>query len=306
MRRRQVKSGELVLHVVEDGDRNRPGILFLHGFPDDHRVWMHQFRALSKDFHVIAFDLRGCGRSAVPKGRRAYRIGRVLPDILAVIDATRGPAGQVHLVAHDWGSVLGFSFVADPALATRVASFTGMSGPHVGLMWQWLRRKLQSGRREDLRAAVDQVIHSWYIFAMHVPFLAPAAFRFAGAEIRHWMLSRNGVPEGDAYLDAGQDDVLRNSLHAMGLYRQNAFLPPAAPAPGSIRLPVQLLLPLQDRFIRPQLFEFLDEVCTDLTRVPLEAPHWAQRSEPEEVTALIRGFITRLSRSPASKRRRKV
>lgn len=308
MRERMIPTPDGELYVVDAGNPKHPAILFLHGFPDCHRVWEHQLRDLSREFHVIAFDLRGCGRSAPVPGRDNYRIERLLPDIAAVIDAVRGRDAAVHLVGHDWGSVLGWSFVSHPQYGRRVRSWTSMSGPHVGLMWQWLFRKLRSGRLADAKAAFEQFAHSWYIFALNIPGAGRALFRFAGVELWQRALRQGGVRAGDPYLDIGQDEVEQIVLGPIGLYQQNAFRPPQVPAPGSIRLPVQLIVPLDDQFIRPGLFEFLDETCTDLTRVPLDANHWAQRSHAAEVTALLRAFVQRVegsARPKATTRRKK-
>lgn len=301
MRTRIVESQDVKLHVVEDGDRKKPGILFLHGFPDCHKVWEHQLRDLARNFHVIAFDMRGCGNSTRSLQRDAYRLENLAPDVLAVINATRGPKGKVHLVGHDWGSVIGWSFVSQPQYAARVQSWTSMSGPHVGLMWQWLFRKAKrgvfGGRWSDLKSAFEQFSHSWYIFALNIPGAGRALFRLAGVEVWQRALQEGGVEADDPYLDIGQDEVERITLSTIGLYQQNAFSPPPVPAPRSITLPVQLVVPVHDNFIRPQLFEDLDEVCTDLTRVTLDANHWAQRSNADEFTGLLRGFIARLEKS---------
>lgn len=304
MRTRTVKTPDVDLHVVEAGDPKKSGILFLHGFPDCHKVWENQLRDLAKDYHVIAFDLRGCGQSSKPAGRNAYRIDALMPDIAAVIDVTRGPRGKVHLVGHDWGSVLGWSFLLDARSDGRVLSWTSMSGPHIGMLWQWLFRKVKSGRREEVRSALEQFAHSWYIFALHVPGFGRALFRFAGVELWRFGLQKGGVPAGDPYLDVTQDEVERMALSAIGLYQKNAFRPPRLPAPGAIRVPVQLVLPVHDIFIRPQIFEYMHEVCTDLTRVTLDANHWAQRSHADDFTGLVRGFITRLERTGARAGRR--
>lgn len=293
MRSRTVKSGEVELYVVEDGDPKKPAILFLHGFPDCHRVWNHQFRALARSFHVIAFDLRGCGNSTPPPDRAGYRLERLLPDLDAVIDATRGKKGRVHLVGHDWGSVIGWSYVCDPQRARRVVSWTSMSGPHVALAWQWLFRRVRSGRPAQWRAVAEQFAHSWYIFVFNIPGAARAVFRFAGVEVWRRALREGGVHADDPYLDIGQDEVEAVALNAVSLYQQNAFRPPAAPIPGSVTLPVQLIVPCHDRFIRPGLFSDLDEVCTRLQRVEIDANHWAQRSDPEVITVLLREFVKR-------------
>lgn len=293
MRTRTVTSGEVHLHVVEDGDPKKPGILFLHGFPDCHRVWEHQMAALARNYHVISFDLRGCGKSTPPADRAGYRIERILPDIEAVIDATRGKKGRVHLVGHDWGSVLGWGMVTEPRYASRIISWTSMSGPHVGLMWQWLFRRMRSGSLKQMREAFDQFAHSWYIFALNIPGAGRALFRFAGVEVWKRALQEGGVRADDPYLDIGQDEVERIVLNTIGLYQQNAFRPPAPPAPRSVTLPVQLLVPVHDNFIRPALFSDLGEVCTRLERVRINANHWAQRTNPEEVTVLVREFVKR-------------
>lgn len=293
MRTRTVVSDEIKLHVVEDGDQKKPAILFLHGFPDCHRVWEHQMKALARNFHVIAFDLRGCGLSTPPDDPAGYRIERLLPDIEAVINATRGKKGRVHLVGHDWGSVLGWSFVADPHYASRAISWTSMSGPHVGLVWQWLSRRVRSGKLKEWRVAAEQFTHSWYVFALNIPGVGRALFRFAGVEMWQHALRQGGVRADDPYLDIGQDEVERIVLNTIGLYQQNAFRPPAVPAPRSITLPVQLIVPIHDNFIRPALFSDLAEVCTRLERVRINANHWAQRTNPEEVTVLLREFVKR-------------
>lgn len=293
MRTRTVVTAEAELHVVEDGERSKPGILFLHGFPDCHRVWEHQLAALAKDFHVISFDMRGCGLSSAPTEPDGFRIERILPDIAAVIDATRGKKGKVHLVGHDWGSVLGWAFVADPHYAPRVQSWTSMSGPHVGLLWQWLSRRLRSGKLSDIRAALNQTASSWYIFAFHIPGAARALFRFAGVEVWRRALQEGGVRANDPYLKIGQDEVEQITLNPIGLYQQNALRPPAPLAPGSVTMPVQLIIPLQDKFVRPHLFSELDEVCPRLERVELDANHWAQRSHAKQITALVRSFVQR-------------
>ncbi|RMF40963.1 MAG: alpha/beta fold hydrolase [Planctomycetota bacterium] len=52
---------------VAAAGEGRPLIL-LHGFPLDHRLWTHQIQSLSHDFHVIAPDLRGFGKSTLGDG----------------------------------------------------------------------------------------------------------------------------------------------------------------------------------------------------------------------------------------------
>lgn len=41
------------LHYVEAGDRNKPLILFVHGFPEFWYSWRHQITEFSKDYWYV-------------------------------------------------------------------------------------------------------------------------------------------------------------------------------------------------------------------------------------------------------------
>jgi len=38
------------IHYVEKGDRSKPLMLFIHGFPEFWYSWRHQLKEFSKDF----------------------------------------------------------------------------------------------------------------------------------------------------------------------------------------------------------------------------------------------------------------
>lgn len=58
---KRISIGEIELNVVEQG--TGAPLLLVHGFPLDHQMWKGQLDDLSKDFRVIAPDLRGFGQS---------------------------------------------------------------------------------------------------------------------------------------------------------------------------------------------------------------------------------------------------
>ena len=59
-------SPEVVIHGVKAG--SGPPLLLLHGYPQTHRIWNHIAPTLTKNFTVIAMDLRGYGKSSKPAG----------------------------------------------------------------------------------------------------------------------------------------------------------------------------------------------------------------------------------------------
>ena len=49
--------------VYEEGNREGPTVVLVHGWPDSHDVWNLVADQLQDRFHLVAFDTRGVGRS---------------------------------------------------------------------------------------------------------------------------------------------------------------------------------------------------------------------------------------------------
>ncbi|EUA28033.1 alpha/beta hydrolase fold family protein [Mycobacterium xenopi 3993] len=103
--------------VYEEGNRDGPTVVLVHGWPDSHVLWDGVVPLLADRFRVIRYDNRGVGASAAPKPASAYTMARFADDFAAVIDAC-SPDRPVHALAHDWGSVGSGSTCAAPTPAT--------------------------------------------------------------------------------------------------------------------------------------------------------------------------------------------
>lgn len=142
---RTVRSGAtdgVSLAVFEAGNRRGRPIVFIHGYSQSHECWDRQFAdaALLRDFHLIAFDLRGHGKSGKPLQADAYRDPqRWADDVRTVIEAScaRPPclvgwsyAGRVindYVGAYGDGALASINYVAAtssgaPAMLGRSAS----------------------------------------------------------------------------------------------------------------------------------------------------------------------------------------
>lgn len=289
----RVRSGEVELHVVSYGAPGKPPVLLVHGFPDCHAVYSEVAADLARDHHVVAFDLRGVGESTAPEDATGYRIDAILPDLSAVADACFGSGSRFHLVGHDWGSVLGFSYVAEGPDRDRALSFTSVSGPHVRMMWDAAFRNARSG---GWRGAASQAAASWYVFALHLPRLPEALFELAGPVVFRRILERSGVPAKDPYLAQSRDEVLARSIGTMNLYRQNALRPPPMPSPRSITTPIRLVVPTLDPFVRPESFAYLRDYATDVVVDRVEASHWLPRSHPALFASAVRTQVADVAR----------
>ena len=60
-------------------------ILFIHGFPFDHRMWRHQLAGLAR-WECIAPDLRGTRSAMVPSAPSAYTMTTYADDLVALLD----------------------------------------------------------------------------------------------------------------------------------------------------------------------------------------------------------------------------
>lgn len=291
MRTQTLKRPETELFIVEAGDPGNPPIVFLHGFPDSHELWRPHMESLSRDFHVISFDMRGCGKSTAPPKPQGYRIPRLMDDIDQVITQTCGPRGTVHLVGHDWGSMIGWSFVSDPAYSRRVRSWTSMAGPHLGVATQWALNNLKPSAPQR-NEAVGQVLHSWYMLALNIPGAGRAAFSLAGTPIYKVALPLGGVPRDHPYLRRSRREIAKLTRHSFRLYQQNVLTPPEAPEKDGIRVPTQLVILEKDFYLRPAVCEAMTPYCRNLQRVRLAANHWAPISHPQLITDTIRAFVS--------------
>lgn len=80
----RIESGGVELHVVVRGPEEAPPVVLVHGFPFSHRMWEPQLDALAPRFRVVAYDIRGLGRSEVGDGQ--YTMELFVDDLIRVLD----------------------------------------------------------------------------------------------------------------------------------------------------------------------------------------------------------------------------
>lgn len=103
----------ITIAAEERGPTDGPAIVFVHGLAHSRSSWLRQLDSpLAREFHLIAYDLRGHGRSDRPVGDAFYSEGRRWGDELAaVIEAAylRRPV----IVAWSLGGVVVTNYLRD-------------------------------------------------------------------------------------------------------------------------------------------------------------------------------------------------
>lgn len=281
--RSTVSSGGVSLAVWQTPQIG-PTVVLVHGFPDTHAVWDPVVQRLQDRFHCVTYDVRGAGESGAPGRQDEYAVRHLVDDVAAVIDVV-SPDRPVHLVGHDWGSVQAWEVVirekCDARFSGRIASYTTISGPcldHVAAFSRSARR----GGWKHKGQGLHQLLHSWYVYAFHLPWLPEYVLRhtslLTGGNGRH----RHFGPTLPA-----------DAVHGLNLYRANIFTRRERPPGGATTdVPVQLIVPLRDPYVLPQLTHNVHRFASDLARLEIDAGHWVPLSHPGELAAALATFVS--------------
>ncbi len=286
----------LAVHAYTEIDPQRPTVLAIHGYPDNHHLWDGVAAHLGGRYNVVAYDVRGAGESERPSSRAGYRFPQLISDVGGVIDSLG--VGQVHLLAHDWGSIQGWAAVTDDAVMSKVASFTSISGPHLNYAGKFLRSPRSPRGLFDV---VRQFMASGYIWFFLCPGLPELMIR-----------SGLGVKVIDAFARIGNSSTRTQSpaavrstgdyVNGLNLYRANMpapFLAPGAQLPAT-NVPVQVLVPRMDIFVTPALQRFTGSIPLGGRVVPIEGGHWVVTARPDVVARLADEWIDRVVGGAAS------
>jgi NAD(P)-dependent dehydrogenase (short-subunit alcohol dehydrogenase family)/pimeloyl-ACP methyl ester carboxylesterase len=284
---RVLASDGVRLAVSEYGDPAGRTILLVHGYPDTSSVWDPVVAILAPRFHVVTYDVRGAGASDRPRSRSAYRLDQLSRDLYAVLDAV-SPDAPVHVVAHDWGSIQAWEAVTDEGAEQRIASYTSVSGPCLDHVAHWFRDRA-SIRPCALLQVVGQARRSWYIAVFHLPLVAPLAWRtFLGRGFGPAMRRIEGVPADPTYPAA---TLPLDGARGVQLYRAN-FLPRLRrPRIRRTSVPVQVVVPVEDRYVTAQLASGVDQWVDSAWVRPVRCGHWLPRAAPEVLAAAVEELV---------------
>jgi pimeloyl-ACP methyl ester carboxylesterase len=209
-RSRNLRIRGLDYHVHEWGDEGQPLFVFLHGWGDSGLTFQFVVDELSGDWHVIAPDWRGFGRSE-------YRAEAYwFPDYLADLDAllsVYSPSEPARLVAHSMGANVAGLYAG--VMPERVRAFVNVEG--FGLMDsdpadapERYREWIEKGREHEEFTAFEDIDALARHLLRKNPHLSLSRARFVA---RAWAQQSNG----DVRLRADPAHKLPNAV----LYRRS-------------------------------------------------------------------------------------
>lgn len=265
----------LRLHYVDEGPRDGPPVLLMHGEPS----WAYLYRKIipglvAKGYRAIAPDLIGFGRSDKPAQRTDYTYERHVAWMSAWLAAL--DLKEITLFCQDWGGLIGLRLAA--AFPER---FAGLVIANTGL-------PTGTGLTEGFKA--------WLDFSQSVPMM-PIGVIVNGGTARD--LSAEEIAAYDAPFP---DESYKEGA------RQFPTLVPVTPEHGSVAENMAAWKVLET-FERPVVTAFSDgdpvskggeavfqarvPGAKDQPHVTLKGGHFLQEDCPADIVAVIDGLISR-------------
>jgi pimeloyl-ACP methyl ester carboxylesterase len=271
------------------GERGKPVLVFLHGFPEAAFVWdelLEHFAA--RGFRCVAPNLRGYEKSSQPSDVQQYRPKYIMQDIAALIEAEGAPIEC--MVAHDWGGAVAWNLANQkPELIKRLAI---INSPHPGTFLRELKTNPQQQAASAYMNFLIRADAEKLLLEDDCRRLLEFFMRLGGEK---WMTPT---------LKQQYRDVWQTSLTGgLNYYRASPLRPAREgdPAVANIELPREMLTidvptlvlwAMEDTALLPSLVEGLEEYIPKLTleRVP-GATHWIIHERPQFVADRLSAFL---------------
>lgn len=273
-------------HYLEWGPAGAPILLMLHGFPEYSGAWAELAERLCDRYRCIAPDQRGYGQSWAPADVAQYATGKLVGDMVALIDHLGG--GPVTVLGHDWGASVAYVLAArQPERVDRLIILNGVhpvpfqremakggAQSEASQYILWLRR---AGSEEKLAENGFAKLMDLFSAKMDLSWMTPVKL---AAYTTEW--GRPGRMRGMV-------NWYRASPLQVAAPGQPIIDLPALPrAALTVHQPHLLIWGTHDTALLTDCLDGLDELAPDLTIHRIDgADHWICHQEPDAVAALI-------------------
>ncbi|MEP2737209.1 MAG: alpha/beta hydrolase [Erythrobacter sp.] len=281
------------LDVVDEGPLDAPVLIFLHGFPENHRTWRHQIAHFRETFRCIAPDQRGYRGSSKPQAVDAYTPDKLIGDIFLLADALG--IAKFTIVGHDWGGAIAWG-IALAGQNARVDRAIIANAPHPAifpeLLWTNRHQRESSQYMRAFRDTANDAI------------VAEKGLGGLLNAVTNWQATDAMEPdERDALLESWEN---RDAAIAMlNWYRATPLDVPPMDAPfelpdgfetpqvPQLTIPTLVMWGMDDRALPPENLDGMDDRIDDLTLVKIPgAEHFIPWEVPGPVIAAMDSFLS--------------
>lgn len=278
-----VKVNGIRMHYVTMGDGHL--IVLLHGFPEFWYSWRHQIPTLSRQFKVVAPDLRGYGETEKPVKIDAYKIEKIVKDIVELVHGLGYEKATI--AGHDWGGIISWSIAM--MAPDVVEKLIVMNAPHPGVYSKHMTKNIK------------QMLRSWYVFFFLIkglPELILGSNNYKALKSSLLMSSvRKEVftdKDIETYVSSWKSGGVSGGIN---YYRANLGLRYWSNSKvvsfPKIRAPVRQIWAEDDVFLGKELTKNTKEFIDAPYRLHLipNCGHWLQQEASDEVNAVMIKFL---------------
>lgn len=283
------------LDFVDEGPRDAPALIFLHGFPESHRTWRHQVAHLNDRFRCIAPDQRGYRGSSKPQEVDAYTPDKLIGDVFLLADALG--IEKFTVLGHDWGGAIAWGLALAGQMNGRVTRAVVANAPHPAIFQKLLytnrHQRLSSQYMRGFRdTANDALVREHGL---------------AGILLQEIKWDRPDAMEPEERAQLMQDWQDRDAAFGMlNWYRASPIdVPPpdapyelperwTPPALPILTIPTLVVWGMDDTALPPENIEGMADIIDDLTLVEVAGSgHFVTWEAPEAVNEALDDFLAR-------------
>ncbi|MBX7483106.1 alpha/beta fold hydrolase [Qipengyuania qiaonensis] len=286
------------LDVVDEGPRDAPVLIFLHGFPESHRTWRHQIAHFSGRFRCIAPDQRGYRGSSKPQEVEAYTPDKLIGDVFLLADALG--VDTFTIVGHDWGGAIAWGVAYTGMMNGRVARAIIANAPHPVLFPKLLYTNRQQREASQYFLTFRDPANDPMIREHGLAPVLTKAFegRHVGTMMEPEELARLLQDWSDPDAAIGMLNYYRASpMEVLPLDAPYELPSDYQPFPlPKLAIPTLVIWAMDDEALPPANLDGLDEVVDALEVV--EVPgcgHFVQWEKPGAFNAAADAFLSRTS-----------
>ena len=265
----------------EDGLRDRPTILLLHGFPTSSHMFRNLIPALADRYHLVAPDLPGFGFSDAPD-RKEFRYS--FENLAKIIDRFTQAIGidRYAIYVFDYGAPVGFRLaLSNPERITAIISQNG-NAYEEGLSQGWnpIQKYWKEPTAEN-RAVLREFLtpeatKAQYLYGVSdASLVAPEAYELDSALLRR---PGNDEVQLDLFLDYASNVALYPKFQEYFRSKQ----PPTLAVWGN-----------NDPFFLPPGAEAFKRDNPDAEVHFFDTGHFALETHAQEIGNAIRDFLGR-------------
>ncbi|MEO1050735.1 MAG: alpha/beta hydrolase [Bacteroidota bacterium] len=270
---KKVKVNNLTFNVYEEGSKEEPVILLLHGQPASSEEFRYNVSALREaGFRVVIPDLLGCGESDKPLDLDLYTWHKEHEHILGIMDAL--DIENFDVVGGDRGSIPAWMLIAlNPDRAKRLIS------ENVNHLNGFLSSGIEQSRR------------SWYMLFYQFELAKQAIKANDWALFRGWMEHH---PDVDLWIEKlDRPNALEGGV--LNWYRAN--MNPDRPRDfdplPNVGNPVMIVYSMNDIYIGPEQLALGNQFMDTKPRFERidGAGHFIARNAPDQFNKLLIDFF---------------